>query len=106
MGLWRTTFFIYAPEPAMQEKPRVGALYVLAGSVMSLGAAGISAIFGHPKWIRPLVAAPAILVGGSTLMDPTSQFRHLAAAVAFPFSVVALYWGLRHGSLHGLKQGG
>jgi hypothetical protein len=40
MGLWRTTFFIYGPEPALEEKARVGALYVLSGSVMSLCAAG------------------------------------------------------------------
>ena len=32
MGLRRTTFFIYAPEPAMEEKARVGALYILGGS--------------------------------------------------------------------------
>ena len=97
MGLWRTAFFVYAPEPAMIEKARVGALYVLAGSVASLAATGLSAFLGHPKWIWAFVAAPAVLVGGSTVLDPTSLFRHMAAVVAFPFAVAALYWGLRSG---------
>lgn len=96
MGLWRTAFFIYAPEPALIEKARVGALFILAGSVSSLGAAAMSVVQGHPKWIWAFTAAPAVLVGGSTVVDPTSLFRHLAAAVAFPFAIVALYWGLRH----------
>jgi hypothetical protein len=104
MGLWRTAFFIYAPEPALIEKARIGALYILVGSVLSLAAAGMSAVLGHPKWIWACIAAPAVLVGGSTLMDPTSLIRHMTAFVAFPFAIAALYWGLRWGKQHRLPH--
>lgn len=96
MGLWRSTFFIYAPEPALVEKARVGALYIFAGSIASGAAAGMSVILIHPRWIWAFVAAPAVLVGGYELVDPTSLLRVLAAAVAFPFAVMGLYWGLRY----------
>lgn len=51
MGIWRTTFFIYAPEPALIERSRVGGLYILAGSAASLGAAGWP-IVRRSRWIQ------------------------------------------------------
>jgi hypothetical protein len=86
-------FFIYAPEPALIEKARVGALYIFAGSIASLIAAVTSVFMKHPWWVWAFVAAPAVLVGGYELLDPTSLLRVIAAAVACPFAVVSLYWG-------------
>jgi hypothetical protein len=94
MGLWRTTFFIYAPEPALIERSRIGGLYILAGSAASLGAAGCSIVRRSPLWVAAFVAAPAVLVGGAELVDPNSLIRHLAAVVAFPFAFAGLYAGL------------
>lgn len=93
MGLWRTTFFIYAPELALIERSRVGGLYILAGSAASLGAAGWSIVRRSPLWVAAFVAAPAVLVGGAELVDPNSLIRHLAAIVAFPFAFAGLYAG-------------
>jgi hypothetical protein len=93
MGLWRTMFFIYAPEPALVERAKVGALYIFAGSFASLIAAVTSVFMKHPWWVCAFVAAPAVLVGGYELLDPTSLLRVVAAAVAFPFAVLGLYWG-------------
>lgn len=94
MGLWRTTFFIYAPEPALIERSRVGGLYILAGSAASLGAAVWSIVRRSPLWVAAFVAAPAVLVGGAELVDPNSLIRHLAAIVAFPFAFAGLDSGL------------
>jgi hypothetical protein len=94
MGLWRTTFFIYAPEPALIERSRVGGLYILAGSAASLVAAGWSIVRRSPQWVAAFVPAPAVLVGGAELVDPNTLIRHLAAVVAFPFAFTGLYAGL------------
>lgn len=74
---------------------RVGALYIFAGSMASVAAASISVLLQHPGWIRAFVAAPAVLVGGYELVDPTRLPRVLAVAVAFPVAVGGLDWGLR-----------
>jgi hypothetical protein len=94
VGLWRTTFFIYAPEPALIERSRVGGLYILAGSAASFGASGWSIVRRTPLWVAAFVAAPAVLVGGAELVDPNGLIRHLAAVVAFPFAFAGLYAGL------------
>lgn len=94
MGLWRTAFFIYAPEPAMIERSRVGGLYILAGTAASLGAAVWSIIRRHALWVAAFVAAPAVLVGCAQLTDPNSLIRHVVALVAFPFAFGGLYAGV------------
>lgn len=96
IGLRIALFFGYMPEPPMVRDLHTGSLYILAGSVANLVAAVWSARRGHPPWVTAMVAAPAILVGGSTLINPTTLLRHLAAAVAFPFAIGAVYWGLRN----------
>lgn len=93
MGLWRTMFFVYAPESALVEKSRIGALYIFAGSIASLAAAGLTVLMKRPWLISIFVAAPAVLVGGSELLDPTSLLRVVAAAVAFTFTIAGLWWG-------------
>ena len=59
-------------------------------------AAACSAFRGNPHWVTVMAAAPAVLVGGSALIAPTTLLRHVAAAVAFPFAVGAVYWGMRY----------
>lgn len=95
IGLWRAMFFGFMP-PALVEDLRVGGLYVLAGAVASLAATALSVILRHPRWVIVFVAAPAVLVGGAALIEPTSLIRHMVAVVAFPLAVAGLYWGLRH----------
>lgn len=95
--MWQTKFFIYAPEPALIERSRIGGRYILAGSVVSLVAAAWSIAGTGPLWVAAFVAAPAVLVGGAEVADPNSLIRHLAALVAFPFAFAfaGLFAGLR-----------
>jgi hypothetical protein len=67
-----------------------------AAAVAKNGGGSLVALRGHPYWVRAMAAAPAILAGDSALADPTRLLRHLAAAVAFPLAIRAVYWGLRH----------
>lgn len=94
IGLERAIFFGFRWEPEFIEDARVGGLFILAGSIASLGATIWSALRGDPRWITAFVAAPAVLVGGATLFDPFSLLRHLAAAVAFTFALAGIYAGL------------
>ena len=96
IGLWRAMFFGYMPDPALVEDLRVGSLYIFAGALASLGAAVLSVFLRHPRWVIAFVAAPALLVGGAALLEPTSLLRHVAAVVAFPLALMGLYRGLRH----------
>ena len=96
IGLWRAMFFGFMPDPALVEDLRVGGLYILAGGLASLAAVAWSVIMRHPRWVIAFVAAPAVLVGGAALIEPTSLIRHVVAVVAFPLAVAGLYWGLRH----------
>jgi len=57
--MWRTAFFIYAPEPALIERSKIGGLYLLAGSAASVGASVWSLIRRDPYWVAAFVAAPA-----------------------------------------------
>lgn len=96
IGLRIALFWGYMPEPSQVRNLRTGSLYILAGSVANLVAAAWSALRGHPYWVTACVAAPAVLVGGSALVAPTTLLRHLAAVVVFPVAVGAVYWGLRY----------
>jgi hypothetical protein len=90
IGLARTLFFIWAPEPAMLEDARVGTLYIDAGSALSLAAAVWSHLRGNTVWVGICVALPGMLVGWASLMDQHSLMRHLAAVVAFPLALGAV----------------
>lgn len=76
IGLWRAMFFGFMPDPALVEDLRVGGLYILAGALASLAAVSWSVIMRHPRWVIAFVAAPAVLVGGAALIEPTSLIRH------------------------------
>ena len=86
-GLARTMFFIWAPEPAMLERARIGNLFIAAGCLLSLAAAVWSHFRGNSSWVSVCVGLPAVLVGWAALMDAHSLLRHLAAVVAFPLAL-------------------
>jgi hypothetical protein len=67
IGLARTLFFIWAPEPAMLEKARIGGLYINAGCVLSLAAGVWSHVRGNPVGVSVCVGLPGILVGWAAL---------------------------------------
>lgn len=87
IGLARTMFFIWAPEPAMLERARIGNLFITAGCALSIVAAAWSHLRGNPIWVSICVGLPGLLVGWAVLMDPYSLLRHLAAVVAFPLAL-------------------
>ncbi|MDQ0827266.1 hypothetical protein QFZ60_003439 [Arthrobacter sp. B2I5] len=98
-GLARSTFFIWAPEPALLDAARVGGLFIDAGCMLSLAAAVWSHLRGNPAWVTVCVGLPAVLVGWAALIDAHSLMRHLAAAVAFPLAlagVAEVIWARGH----------
>ncbi|MBT2597923.1 hypothetical protein [Arthrobacter sp. ISL-72] len=95
MGLLRSTFFGFMPEPAMIAAARVGACTFLpALQRQSLQQDGRST--AGTALVVAFVAAPAVLVGGAALAVPHSLLRHVAAAaVAVPPALTAILWGSR-----------
>ena len=87
IGLARTLFFIWAPEPPMLEAARAGSSYIFAGSGLCIVAGVWSHYRGNPAWVSICVALPGVLVGLSTLLEPYSLLLHLSAVVAFPLAV-------------------
>lgn len=87
IGLARTLFFVWSPQPAMLEAARTGGLYVDAGCVLSLAAAAWSHVRGNPVWVTVCVGLPGVLVGWAAWSYPQSLLRHLAAVVAFPIAL-------------------
>ncbi|MFP3462956.1 hypothetical protein R5O87_19155 [Arthrobacter globiformis] len=94
IGLWRSMFFGFIPEPGLVEDARVGSLYLLGGSAASLAAAAWSILRGHPLWVTVSVGAPAFVVGGISLLLPYSLVRHLVALVALPGAFAGVIGGL------------
>lgn len=92
-GLLRSTFFGFTAVPEFVEDARIGGLYLLGGSAASAAAAAWSFLRGHPRWVTACVAAPAVLVGGASLLMPYSLARHLAALVALPAAVAGMVGG-------------
>lgn len=90
IGLARTMFFIWAPEPAMLERARIGNLFINAGCTLSIAAAVWSMIRGNRLWVTICAGLPGILVGWAALDDPHSLLRHLAAVVAFPLALAGV----------------
>ena len=94
-ALERTAFFVYEPVPAFIERLRVGRLLMLAGSAASLAAAIWSQVRGNPLWVTICVAAPAALVGMSTMiMTPPSLTPQIAGLFALPAALAGLIGGL------------
>ena len=81
-GVGQTWYF--EPTEEALERARVGDLLIFAGSVTTFAAAGWSRWMHTPIWACALVAAPAFLIGGLTLLFGGSLFPQLAALVAFP----------------------
>ncbi len=96
IALERTAFFVYEPFPEFVDRLRVGRLFMLAGSAMSITAAIWSQIRGNPLWVTICVAAPAALVGMSVMiMTPPSLTPQIASLVALPAALAGLIGGLR-----------
>ncbi|ADX72881.1 hypothetical protein Asphe3_17250 [Pseudarthrobacter phenanthrenivorans Sphe3] len=87
IGLAQTMLFIWAPEPAMLEKARIGGLFITAGCALSLTAAAWSHLRSNPVWVSIFVGLPGLLVGWAVVEDPYSLLRHLAAVVSFPLAL-------------------
>ena len=92
-GLLRSTFFGFTAVPEFVEDARIGGLYLLGSSAVSAAAAVWSFLRGHPRWVTACVVAPAVLVGGISLLMPYSLARHLAALIALPAAVAGIMGG-------------
>lgn len=95
IGLAQTLFFIWAPEPAMLQKAKVGSLYILAGCTLSLAAGGWSHARGNQAWVSICIGLPGVLVGCAALAQPYGLMRHLAAVVAFPLALAGVAEAIR-----------
>ncbi|MHA7168088.1 hypothetical protein ACX801_07980 [Arthrobacter bambusae] len=93
-GLLRATFFGHTATPGFVEDARVGGLFMLAGSVASIAAAVWSFLRGHPHWVTACVAAPAVLLGGYSLLRPYTLDRHIVALIALPAALAGIVGGL------------
>lgn len=85
------TFFIAGPGP---EQLRVGKLLMLGGILASVAAATWSHLRSHRVWITACVAAPAVVVGGVSLMTPQSLLPQHTGAVALVAAFVGLLGGV------------
>ncbi len=90
IGLSRTVFFVWAPEPALVEKAGIASPYINAGCVLSVAAAVLSRLRGNPIWVTVCVGLPGILVGWAVWTNPFSLLRHLAAVVTFPLALAGV----------------
>lgn len=92
IGLNQTWYF--EPTGEALEDARVGRLLILSGSVALIAAAGWARWMHTPIWACILVAAPAILAGGLSLLFENSLFPQLSALVAFPVALAGLIGGI------------
>lgn len=91
-GLWQTGYF--EPTGEALARDRAGRNLVFLGSITILAAAGAARWMHTPVWACILVATPAILVGGLTLVFYNSYLPHLSALVTFPIGLAGLISGL------------
>lgn len=94
IGLERTLFFAYSPEPLLVERRRLGNLFLLAGTVASIVSALWSYFRGHPPWITVCVLTPAVLIGGLSFLMPLTLIPQAAALLALPAALAGLAGGL------------
>ncbi|WP_186815680.1 hypothetical protein, partial [Kocuria turfanensis] len=92
LGLERTLLWVSTPQ--LRQEARLGHLFIGIGSVLFVAAAIWSHRLRMPWWVSAVVAAPAVLVGGSSWAAPDSLFPHLAALLALPVAVVGLIAGM------------
>lgn len=91
LALERTFSLMVGPGP---EQLRVGRLLMLGGVVASFAAAIWSHFRRHRFWITACVAAPAVVVGGVTLLMPGSLLPQMVGAVALPAAFAGLLGGV------------
>ena len=92
IGLNQTWYF--EPTGEALEDARVGRLLILSGSVALIAAAGWARWMHTPIWACSLVAAPAVLAGGLSLLFENSLFPQLSALVAFPVALAGVIGGI------------
>jgi len=91
-GLEKT--FWFEPTSEALAGDRVGNLLILAGSVAIFAAAAWARWMHTPTWVCILVATPAVLIGGLTVLAGNTGLPHLSALVGFPVGVAGLISGL------------
>jgi len=91
-GLDKT--FWFEPTSEALAGDRFGNLLILAGSAATFAAVAWARWMQAPTWVCVLVATPAILIGGLTVLSGESLFPHLSALVGFPVGVAGLISGL------------
>ena len=91
-GVQRTGYF--EPTGEALERARVGDLLIFAGSVTTFAAACWAWWMRTPIWVCVLVATPAVLIGGFTLLYGGSVFLELSLLVILPVGLGGLISGL------------
>lgn len=91
-GVQRTGYF--EPTAEALERARGGDLLIFAGLVTTFAAAGWARWMHTPIWACVLLATPAVLIGGVTLLYGGSVFLELSLLVLFPVGLGGLISGL------------
>jgi len=92
IGLDKT--FWFEPTGEAIAGDRVGNLLILAGSVTIFATAAWARWLHTPTWVCVLVVAPAVLIGGLTIVAGNSLLPHFSALVGLPVGVAGLITGL------------
>ena len=94
LGIGPDKTFWFEPTSEALAGDRVGNLLILAGSVAILAAAAWARWLHTPTWVCVLVATPAVLIGGLTVLSGNSLLPHLSALVGLPVGLAGLISGL------------
>lgn len=94
LGIGLDKTFWFEPTGEALAGDRVGNLLILAGSVAVFAAAAWARWLHTPTWVCVLVATPAVLIGGLTVLSGNSLLPHLSALVGLPVGLAGLISGL------------
>lgn len=94
LGWGLSETFYFWPMGEALARARTGNFLILVGSVVVASAAEWVRRMRAPIWVPILVATPAVLAGGLTLVSGGSLIPHLSALVSFPVGLAGLVGGL------------
>jgi hypothetical protein len=94
LGIGLDKTFYLEPTGEALAGDRVGNLIIMAGSVATFAAAALARWMHTPTWVCILVATPAVLIGGLTVLAGDTSLPHLSALVGFPVGLAGLISGL------------
>jgi len=94
LGIGLDKTFWFEPTGEALAGDRVGNRLILAGSVAIFAATAWARWLHTPTWVCVLVATPAVLIGGLTVLSGNSLLPHLSALVGLPVGVAGLISGL------------